>query len=336
MMKKQQIPLKNSLILLLTATIWGIAFVAQSEGGDAVGAFTFNATRSLIGSLVLIPVIFLLNKINPKDHSQIDSGVDSNFSAKKKAGTDSGAGERFPDQNKTDSSSGNIFSRNRTLILGGISCGICLCLASNFQQLGIQYTSVGKAGFITACYIVIVPILGLFMKKKCSPFIWAAVAMALVGLYLLCITDGFSIGKGDILVLICAFLFSLHILVIDYFSPKVDGVKMSCIQFFVCGVLTAIPALIFEHPQLSAFQGAWGAILYAGVMSCGVAYTLQIVGQKNMNPTVASLILSLESCISVLAGWIILGQHLSTREIIGCVVMFAAIVLAQLPQKESA
>lgn len=311
-MKKQQIPLKNSLILLLTATIWGIAFVAQSEGGDAVGAFTFNSTRSLIGSLVLIPVIFLLNKINPKDNED-ESGVSSE-----------------------NSSSGNIFSRNRTLILGGISCGICFFLASNFQQLGIQYTSVGKAGFITACYIVIVPILGLFMKKKCSPFIWAAVAMALVGLYLLCITDGFSIGKGDILVLICAVLFSLHILIIDYFSPKVDGVKMSCIQFFICGVLSAIPALIFEHPQLSAFQGAWGAILYAGVMSCGVAYTLQIVGQKNMDPTVASLILSLESCNSVLAGWIILGQKLSMREIIGCVVMFTAIVLAQLPQKETA
>ena len=311
-MKKKQTPLKNSLILLLTATIWGIAFVAQSEGGDAVGAFTFNSTRSLIGSLVLIPVIFLLNKITPKDNKS-ESGISSG-----------------------NSSSGNIFSRNRTLILGGISCGICFFLASNFQQLGIMYTSVGKAGFITACYIVIVPILGLFMKKKCSPFIWAAVAMALVGLYLLCITDGFSIGKGDILVLICAFLFSLHILIIDYFSPKVDGVKMSCIQFFVCGVLAAIPALIFEHPQLSAFHGAWGAILYAGVMSCGVAYTLQIVGQKNMDPTVASLILSLESCISVLAGWIILGQKLSMREIIGCVVMFAAIVLAQLPQKENA
>lgn len=316
-MKKQQIPLKNSLILLLTATIWGIAFVAQSEGGDAVGAFTFNATRSLIGSLVLIPVIFLLGRLNPSDDTANSQSENSPA-----AGTSAG-------------SKGNLFTRNRTLILGGISCGICLCLASNFQQLGIMYTSVGKAGFITACYIVIVPILGLFMKKKCSPFIWAAVALALVGLYLLCITDGFSIGKGDILVLICAFLFSLHILVIDYFSPKVDGVKMSCIQFLVCGILTAIPALIFEHPQLSAFKGAWGSILYAGIMSCGVAYTLQIVGQKNMNPTVASLILSLESCISVLAGWIILGQKLSVKEIIGCVVMFCAIVLAQLPQKST-
>lgn len=306
-MKKQQIPLKNSLLLLLTAAIWGIAFVAQSEGGNAVGPLTFNATRNIIGALVLIPVIFLLNKINPQ--ASADSAKDSP--------------QACPGSTKT-------------LITGGIACGICLCLASNFQQFGIQYTSVGKAGFLTACYIIIVPILGLFMKKKCSPFIWVAVAMALIGLYLLCITDGFSIGKGDILVLICAVLFSLHILVIDHFSPKVDGVKMSCIQFLVCGILTAIPAAILEHPQLSAFAGAWGAILYAGVMSCGVAYTLQILGQKNMNPTVASLILSLESCISVLAGWIILGQRLSTREIIGCVIMFGAIVLAQLPQKETA
>ena len=307
MKNAQQIPLKSSLILLLTATIWGTTFVAQSEGGDAVGAFTFNAVRNLIGSLVLIPVIFLLKLLNPP---ATDTTSDST-----------------PAQ-------GNVFSRNRVLILGGISCGICLCLASNFQQVGILYTSVGKAGFITACYIVIVPILGLFMKKKCSPFIWVAVVLALVGLYLLCITDGFSIGKGDILVLICAFLFSLHILVIDYFSPKVDGVKMSCIQFLVCGLLTAIPALIFEHPHLSDFHGAWGAILYAGIMSCGVAYTLQIVGQKNMNPAVASLILSLESCISVLAGWIILGQNLTRKEILGCMIMFGAIILAQLPQKE--
>ena len=301
-MKKQQIPLKNSLILLLTATIWGIAFVAQSEGGEAVGPLTFNATRNIIGSLVLIPVILLLNKINPQSNS-------ADF-------TES-------DRQPMASSGSNPFSRNKTLIAGGIICGICLCLASNFQQFGIQYTSVGKAGFLTACYIIIVPILGLFMKKKCSPFIWIAVVMALIGLYLLCITDGFSIGKGDILV-------------IDYFSPKTDGVKMSCIQFLVCGILTAVPAIILEHPSLSSFSGAWGATLYAGVMSCGVAYTLQIVGQKNINPTVASLILSLESCISVLAGWIILGQKLSTREIIGCVVMFGAIVLAQLPQKETA
>lgn len=300
-MKRQQIPLKNSLLLLLTATIWGVAFVAQSVGMDYVGGFTFNMARSLIGSAVLLPVIWFMGR-----------------NSSKKAEETQGSGSR------------------KDLLWGGLACGILMCLASNFQQFGIKYTTVGKAGFITACYIVLVPILGLFLKKKCSPFIWLAVAMSVAGLYLLCITDGFSIGKGDILVLICAVLFSFHILVIDYYSPKVDGVKLSCIQFLVCGILSGIPALIFEKPEMCAVLTAWQPILYAGVMSCGVAYTLQIIGQKNMNPTVASLILSLESCISVLAGWVILGQQLSTREIAGCVIMFAAIILAQLPQKEKA
>ena len=300
-MKKQQIPLKNSLLLLLTATIWGVAFVAQSVGMDYVGGFTFNMARSLIGSAVLLPVIWFMGR-----------------NSSKKAEEAQGFGSR------------------KDLLWGGLACGILMCLASNFQQFGIKYTTVGKAGFITACYIVLVPILGLFLKKKCSPFIWLAVAMSVAGLYLLCITDGFSIGKGDILVLICAVLFSFHILVIDYYSPKVDGVKLSCIQFLVCGILSGIPALIFEKPEMCAVLTAWQPILYAGVMSCGVAYTLQIIGQKNMNPTVASLILSLESCISVLAGWVILGQQLSAREITGCVIMFAAIILAQLPQKEKA
>ena len=300
-MKKQQIPLKNSLLLLLTATIWGVAFVAQSVGMDYVGGFTFNMARSLIGSAVLLPVIWFMGRNSSK---------------------------------KAEEAQGS--SSSKDLLWGGLACGILMCLASNFQQFGIKYTTVGKAGFITACYIVLVPILGLFLKKKCSPFIWLAVAMSVAGLYLLCITDGFSIGKGDILVLICAVLFSFHILVIDYYSPKVDGVKLSCIQFLVCGILSGIPALIFEKPEMSAVLTAWQPILYAGVMSCGVAYTLQIIGQKNMNPTVASLILSLESCISVLAGWVILGQQLSAREIAGCVIMFAAIILAQLPQKEKA
>lgn len=300
-MKKETVPVRNSLFLLLTATIWGIAFVAQSVSMDYIGGFTFNSIRSLIGSLTLLPVILLLSK--PKSAEE---------------------------KNRPQTS-----SKQKILITGGICCGIILCLASNFQQFGIKYTTVGKAGFITACYIVIVPIIGLFLGKKCSKFIWAAVAMALIGLYLLCITDGFSIGKGDLLVLVCAFLFSIHILVIDHFSPKADGVKLSCIQFLTCGILSAIPALILEHPQVSSILAAWQPILYAGVMSCGVAYTLQVIGQKNMNPTVASLILSMESCISVLAGWIILGQQLSAKEILGCVIMFAAIILAQLPQKDT-
>ena len=308
-MNTQKMPLKNSLCLLLAATIWGIAFVAQSVGMEYVGPFTFNGVRSLIGAAVLVPVIFLLNRSKDTASAAAD-----------------------PSTSTTTSSA----YKTRDLWIGGIACGIALFAASNFQQFGIKYTTVGKAGFITACYIVIVPIIGLFLKKKCSPFIWTAVVMALIGLYLLCITDGFSIGLGDVLVLVCAFLFSLHILVIDYFSPKADGVKLSCIQFLVCGILSMIPALVLEHPQISSILTAWLPILYAGIMSCGVAYTLQIVGQKNVNPTVASLILSLESCISVLAGWVILGQKLSAKELLGCVIMFAAIILAQLPEKSSA
>lgn len=311
-MQKQQIPLKNSLLLLLAAIIWGIAFVAQSVGMDYVGGFTFNAVRSLIGAAVLVPLILV-------------------FESKKSTDTTTA---KIASHSRPTSNTVSYIQKRKDLIIGGISCGICLCLASNFQQFGIKYTSVGKAGFITACYIVIVPIIGLFLGKKCSKFIWAAVGMALIGLYLLCITDGFSIGKGDLLVLVCAFLFSVHILVIDHFSPKVDGVKLSCLQFLTCGILSGIPALLFERPSFSAICQAWMPILYAGIMSCGVAYTLQIIGQKNMNPTVASLILSLESCISVLAGWVLLGQQLSAKEILGCVIMFAAIILAQLPQKQ--
>lgn len=295
--------MKNSLLLLLTAFIWGVAFVAQSVGGEQVGCFTFNGVRSLIGGVVLIPVIFFLDAQKKKE-----------------------LGEKEFTEQKGD---------KKTLILGGVSCGIMLCIASNFQQLGISFTTVGKAGFITALYIIIVPILGIFMKKKAGPKIWAGVALATVGLYMLCMTsESFSISKGDFLVLICAGFFSLHILIIDHFSPKCDGVRLSCIQFFVCGIISMVIALIFETPTLSGILAGWLPILYAGVLSCGVAYTLQIVGQKNMDPTVASLILSLESVFSVLAGWMILHQTLTAREIFGCVLMFSAIILAQLPEKK--
>lgn len=294
--------LRNSLLLLLTATIWGVAFVAQSVGMDYVGPFTFNMVRSTIGGIVLIPCIFLLDKIAPKEKKELTE----------------------EEQKKG----------RKTLFVGGLCCGVLLALATNLQQIGIQYTTVGRAGFITACYIIIVPILSfLLFRKKCNASIIVAVILALVGLYLLCITDGFSIGKGDFYVLICSFLFSFHILVIDHFSPLVDGVKMSCIQFFVCGILSGVPALLTETIVWENLLQAWLPIMYAGVMSCGVAYTLQIVGQKNMNPTVASLILSMESCISVLAGWVILNQKLTVRELTGCVLMFVAIVLAQLPGK---
>ena len=294
--------MKNSLLLLLTSFIWGVAFVAQSVGGEAVGCFTFNGVRSLIGAFVLIPVIYFLDNQKKKELGE----------------------EKFLEQ-KGDS---------KTLLLGGVCCGVMLCIASNFQQFGISFTTVGKAGFITAMYILIVPILGLFMKKKVGVKVWLGVVLATIGLYMLCMTsESFSMSKGDFLVLICAGFFSLHILIIDYFSPKVDGVRMSCIQFFVCGIISVIIAFIFESPSLSAILSGWLPILYAGVLSCGVAYTLQIVGQKNMDPTVASLILSLESVFSVLAGWLILNQTMTLREFSGCGLMFLAIILAQLPDR---
>lgn len=288
--------LKSSFMLLLTAVIWGVAFVAQSVGMDYIGPFTFNSIRSLIGGFVLIPCIFLLNR---------------------------GKAEKVqasPNERKM-------------LLIGGICCGVALAVASSLQQMGIQYTSVGKAGFITALYIVIVPLLGLFFKKRVSILVWIAVAIAVGGMYLLCTTEDFSIGKGDLLVMACALCFSIHILIIDYFSPKVDGVKMSCVQFLVCGFLCAVPMLLIEHPSMEQILAAWMPLLYAGVFSCGVGYTLQIVGQRHIDPTIASLILSLESVISVLAGWAILKQQLSVRELFGCVLVFCAIILAQLPQK---
>lgn len=220
----------------------------------------------------------------------------------------------------------------KTLLLGGISCGVFLGVATNLQQIGIMTTSVGKAGFLTALYIVLVPIAGLFFKKKCPVTVWFGVVCSFIGLYLLCINGGsFSLAMGDLLLLGCAVVFTGHILVIDYFAPKVNGVWMSCIQFLVAGIISAIPMVLTETPTWETIFAAKLPILYAGVMSCGVAYTLQILGQKNYNPTIAVLILSLESCFSVLGGFLILHETLAARELLGCALMFAAIILAQLP-----
>ena len=291
---KQQI--KSSLILLLTATIWGVAFVAQSVGMEYIGPFTFNAIRCGLGGLVLIPVILVLKK-------------------KKETGAEN--------QEKED---------KKTLWAGGIACGVILCIASNLQQFGIMEASVGKSGFFTALYIVMIPVIGIFIGKRPGIKLWFCVALAVVGMYLLCMKDGsFTIERADIMLLLCALVFSFHILVVDYFSPKVDGVKMSCIQFFVCGVLSAVGVLFTETPDISNIQAAWLPLLYAGLLSCGVGYTLQIVGQKGINPVIASLIMSLESVISALAGWVILGQVLSPKEILGCVLMFVAIIITQIP-----
>ena len=297
--------------LLLTAFIWGVAFVAQSVGMNYIGPFTFNCVRSLIGGLVLIPLIFILKKVN-KEKEEI---------------TVLAFGKEALRQEK------GLYRKNT--ILGGICCGFFLAVASSFQQFGIMHTTVGKAGFITALYIVIVPVLGIFLKKKVRPVVWISSFIAIAGFYMLSISGQVSINKGDILVLVCAILFSLHILVIDYFSPRGDSVAISCIQFLTSGVLCGIGMFAFEQPQMSQILDAYVPVLYAGVMSCGVAYTLQIVGQKNMDPSVASLILSLESVFSALAGWLILKQKLSPKELVGCVLVFAAVLLAQMPQKKT-
>jgi len=290
---------KNACMLILTAFIWGTAFVAQSVGMDFLEPFTFNGVRSLIGGIVLLPCIFLIRRINAR----------------------SGEAEKAEWTRKD-------------LVLGGILCGLLLFAASSLQQIGIVYTTAGKAGFITAFYIVIVPVLGIFLHKRIGWKVWAAVVMALDGLYFLCMTEELTVGKGDLYIFLCALIFSVHILVIDHFSPRVDGVKMSCIQFFTCCIVSLIPMFAWETPGVDNLLAGWMPLLYAGVLSCGVAYTLQVVGQKNVNPAVASLILSLESCFSVLAGWLILGEKLTMREFAGCVLMFAAIILAQLPESK--
>ena len=296
--------LKGNLMLLLTAFVWGLSFIAQSKGVEQLSPVAFNGIRSTLGGIVLLPVIYLLDKAKKKNGKQ-PQRVD------------------------------------KTLIVGGIVCGTFLCLASTLQSMGMVYTSPGKAGFITALYMVIVPIIGLFMGKKLRAVLVAAVMIAVVGVYLLCMNESLVINKGDIMVFICAIIFSFHIMAIDYFSPKVDGVKLSCIQFFVCGILDLIWMFIFDDYNVTQILACWKAIAYSGIMSCGVAYTLQVVGQKYTDPTSASILMSLESVFAVLAtvilvsfGWDLEGGMLTLREILGCVLMFGAILLVQLPEKQ--
>lgn len=299
-MKKE---LRNSLCLILTALVWGVAFVAQRQGGAAAGPYTFNCIRSLIGAVVLLPVIhFLDGRTAHKPQTRQD---------------------------------------RRRLWTGGILCGAVLFVASTFQQMGMYYgTTAGKAGFLTACYILLVPVLGIFVGKKCHWNVWVGILTAVVGLYFLCLTEGFSFYVSDVLVLLCAVCFSVHIMVIDHFSPLVDGVRMSCIQFLVCGVLGLVPMIgveVIHSPGglqgwMQMFGGweVWIPILYAGVMSCGVGYTLQIIGQNGINPAIASLLMSLESVFSVLAGMLILHETMTGREILGCVLVFGAVIFAQV------
>lgn len=286
--------IKYSLLLVLTALIWGAAFVAQSSGMEYVGPFTFNGIRCFIGTAVLFPFACFMDK---------KEGVLTRW-------------------------------KDRELVLAGLICGVLLFLATSTQQIGIITTTAGKSGFITALYIVLVPIFSILLKKKPGKLIWISVILALVGLYFLCINDEFTIQPGDMWLFSCAILFALQIMAVDKFAPNLDVIKLSCYQFLVSGVLSVIP-MILEEPVMSDIIDCWLPILYAGVMSSGVAYTLQMEGQKRVKPTVASLLMSLESVFSALFGFIILGERLSGREIIGCAIMFAAVILAQIvPSKK--
>ena len=284
---------RGCLLLLLTALIWGCAFTAQSEGMRHIGPFTFNAVRTLLGGAALLPVLLVRRMLRkaPAEKPSVRS-----VTAK-----------------------------------AGICTGVLLCIASGFQQSGILYTTAGKAGFITSLYVVFVPLIGLLLHKRVPRGVWGCVLLAVAGFWLMSMNGRFSAGRGDLLVLVCAAFFALHILTVDHFCIRgADPLAMACIQFFTAGTLLGICMLLFETPELSGIRDAGIPLLYAGVMSCGVAYTLQILGQRETPPTLATLLMSLESVFAALSGMVILHESLSLREAAGCITVLTAVTAAQL------
>ncbi len=287
--------LRGNIMLLMTAAIWGLAFVAQSDGMNYVGPFTYNACRTLLGGFVLIPVIALLRLLPDKPGEKRENAP------------------------------------LKTTVTGGVICGLIFTVAGMLQQYGIKYTTAGKAGFITALYIIIVPVYGFILYRRTSLKAWVCCFIAVAGFYLLCINEGFIVSFGDLLVLACAFFFAAHIMVIDRFNAKnVNGPLMSCIQFFTAGTIMLICMFVFEKPSVEEISAAWLPILYGGVMSCGAAYTLQIIGQRYTEPTAATLLMSLESVFAALSGWLLLNESLSVKELAGCVLVFIAVIAAQI------
>ena len=311
-------PIKGATLLLIGSFIWGTTFVAQSMGTNHLDAFSFNCIRNFIGVFALIPVLLWQICTKPKDMNSVQNTT-------------------YCDNSPTNFQKGHFLEDLRLvftkdLFLGGIICGTALCLASNFQQMGIEHSTVGKSAFITTLYIVLVPLLGLFFKKKLPLQIWCGVILAMIGLYLLCMKDeAFVLEIGDIYLLLCAFFFTIQITAVDYFAPKVNCIALSMMQFFVTAILSGICMLFHELPSVENILGAAIPLLYAGVLSSGIAYTFQIIGQKHLAPTIASLIMSLESVFATLAGWVVLHEVLSTKELIGCGLVFAAVILTQLP-----
>ncbi len=306
--------LKGVLILLITAFIWGTSFVAQSIGMEKIEAFTFNGIRTIMGGLFLLPIIFVKELIIKKHYTDKEASnqSDSNIKAHR-----------------------NIFTKKA--LKYGIILGCIFCVASNFQQFAFYYSTAGKIAFITSLYMFFVPIIGLFIKKRVPILTWICVVFGFVGLYFLCVTpDQLSnINKGDILALICAFFYSIHILCVEKFAREVDGTLLSCLQFFVGGGISLIMMFIFETPVISDILAAGKPLLYSGIMSCGIAYTLQIIGQKYTEATIASLLMCMESVFAVLSSAIVLDEYLTRREIIGCTIMFVAIIISQISTAKS-
>ena len=295
--------IRQNVFPVLAALIWGTAFVAQSVAADHVGPFTFTAARSAVAFVFLLVLCLVFRCLRRRDFQEEAQARPGSW---------------------------------RDLAIGGICCGVVLTMGTNLQQMGLETTTSGKAGFITALYIVIVPIAGIFLRQKAPGAIWLSVALAVVGLYCLCVTESFTISSGDLCVLLCAFVFTGQILFVDHFAKYVDGVELSCAQFFFMTIFSLAGTLLFETPTWAGIQGAMGQILYVGILSSGVAYTLQIMAQKDSDPAVISLLLSLESVFAAISGAVILGDRLSGREYFGCAVMLAAVVLAQLPEKKKA
>lgn len=307
MVKIKRNQLKGSIFLILAAVIWGLSFVAQSKGVEVIEPLTFNGIRMIMGGLVLLPVIGITAAVNSKKSRKLG---------------------------KTTAECDGQRKLNRlNLIKGGLACGAVLCVSSNLQQAAFNYTTVGKVGFITALYMLLVPIISLVLFKKRAPIVvWIGVVMGVFGLYLLCANgEKLSFGKGEILALLCSVGYAVHILVIDKYSAIVDGVKLSCAQFLVSGTISVILMFIFENPSINAILTAAPYLLYTGVMSCGIAFTFQTLGQRDAEPTVASMLLCLESVFAVIFAWVLIDQKMSAKELTGCIIMFIAILLAQLP-----
>lgn len=280
---------KGEILLFIGAFIWGSAFVAQSVAMDDIEPWTFNFMRSVIAVLTLTVIIPFFRKKKEKSDEE-----------------------------------------KKTLLKGGIVCGFFLCLASITQQIGISLTTVGKAGFITAMYVVLVPVFNIFFGKRAKPIIWLSVVLAACGLYFLSMTGGsFTIETADTYVIACAILFAFQIIAVDHYSPKLNGMELSRAQFAVMGIMSFFPMILLEHPNLSSILNAAVPILYTGVLSSGIAYTFQVIGQRDTDPAIASLIMSFESCFAALSGFVLLHQTLSLRELLGCALMFSAILVAQ-------